>query len=86
MTDWMDTTRAQQALRFQHHSWPDMLAGMRAKAGWARYPVALLAPVVVPVAREFLKRRAAHRDTPGQYADPWGAVRAKFGDPELDSA
>ncbi len=85
ITDWMDTTRAQQVLRFQHHSWPDMLAEMRAKAGWARYPLQLVAPVVVPVAREFLKRRSAHRDTPGQYADPWGAVRAKLGDPGLDS-
>ena len=26
VTDWMDTTRAQEALKFQHHSWPDMLA------------------------------------------------------------
>jgi nucleoside-diphosphate-sugar epimerase len=26
VTDWLDTTRAQQALSFQHHSWPDMLA------------------------------------------------------------
>src|ERR1700742_2308232 len=30
VTDWLDTTRAQQALSFQHHSWPAMLAEMRA--------------------------------------------------------
>ena len=30
VTEWMDTTRAQEALQFQHHSWPDMLAEMRA--------------------------------------------------------
>jgi nucleoside-diphosphate-sugar epimerase len=24
-TDWMDTTRAQEVLGYQHHSWPDRL-------------------------------------------------------------
>ncbi len=45
VTDWMDTTRAQQALAFQHHAWPDMLAKMRAAAGWRRYPMRLVAPI-----------------------------------------
>ncbi|WP_375486597.1 hypothetical protein [uncultured Mycobacterium sp.] len=40
--------------------------------------------LAVPVAREFLKRRAAYRDAPGQYADPWGAIRARLGEPGLD--
>src|SRR6202000_1551769 len=39
VTDWLDTTRAQQALKFQDHSWPDMLAGMRAIVGGRRYPM-----------------------------------------------
>ncbi|WIM86162.1 NAD(P)-dependent oxidoreductase [Candidatus Mycobacterium wuenschmannii] len=77
VTDWLDTTRAQQALSFQHHSWPAMLAEMRATTGWRRYPIALIAPL----ARAFLKRQAAYRDTPGRYADPWGAMRARLGDP-----
>jgi nucleoside-diphosphate-sugar epimerase len=81
VTDWMDTTRAQQALSFQHHSWPDMLAEMRAQAGWTRYPLRLIAPVV----REVLKRRSAYWNAPGQYADPWGAIRAKLGEPAPDS-
>ncbi len=80
MTDWMDTARAQEALAFQNHSWPAMLAEMRAKAGWTWYPLR----VIAPIARVILKRLAAHRDTAGQYADPWGAFRAKFGDPGLD--
>lgn len=80
VTDWMDTTRAQQTLSFQHHSWPDMLAEMRATAGWKRYPLRLAAPL----ARQILKRRAAYRNTPGQYADPWGAIRARLGEPGLD--
>ena len=26
VTDWMDTTRAQEALKFQHYSWSDLMA------------------------------------------------------------
>jgi D-erythronate 2-dehydrogenase len=81
VTDWMDTARAQQALRFQRHSWPDMLAEMRAAAGWQRYPMRLISPIV----RQLLKRRDAYRDSPGIYADPWGAIRAEFGEPGPDT-
>jgi nucleoside-diphosphate-sugar epimerase len=80
--DWMDVTRAQQLLKFQHHSWPDMLAEMRAQTGWKRYPMRLAAPL----ARQFLKRQAVYRNTPGQYADVWGALRARFGETALDIA
>jgi nucleoside-diphosphate-sugar epimerase len=80
VTDWMDTTHAQRVLQFQHHWWPDMLAEMRAAAGWRRYPMRLISPL----ARQFLKSHAAYRDTPGRYADPWGAIRAKLGDPGPD--
>ena len=31
-----------------------------------------------------MKRRAAYWKAPGQYADPWGAIRAKLGDPSWD--
>jgi nucleoside-diphosphate-sugar epimerase len=82
VTDWLDTARAQQALKFQHHSWPDMLAEMRAIVGWKRYPMFLVGPVV----RQFLKRQAAYRDTPGRYADPWGAIRSRLGEPRPDSS
>ncbi len=80
VTDWMDTTRAQEALKFQHHSWPDMLAELRAEAGWKRYAGRLIAPV----ARAVMKRRGAYWKAPGQYADPWGAIRTKLGDPAWD--
>jgi nucleoside-diphosphate-sugar epimerase len=80
ITDWLDTDRAQQALSFQHHSWPEMLAQLRAAAGWRRYPMSLISPV----ARQLLKRRAAYRDVPGRYADPWGAVRSRLGEPAPD--
>jgi nucleoside-diphosphate-sugar epimerase len=82
VTDWLDTARAQQALSFQHHSWPDMLAEMRVIVGWKRYPMFFVGPVV----RQLLKRQAAYRDTPGRYADPWGAIRSRLGEPGPDQA
>ncbi|KUI17151.1 oxidoreductase [Mycolicibacterium acapulense] len=83
VTDWMDTTRAQEALRFQHYSWPDMQAETAANAGWTRYAARLLTPLA-PLARALLKRRGAYRDTPGRYADPWAAIRARLGEPAWD--
>jgi nucleoside-diphosphate-sugar epimerase len=82
LNDWMDVTRAQQLLKFQHHSWPDMLAEIREQAGWKRYPMRLVAPI----ARQLVKRQAAYRKAPGHYADVWEALRAGFGDPALDIA
>ena len=81
VTDWLDTGRAQQALSFQHHTWPDMLAEGRVAAGWRRYPMSLIGPVV----RQVLKRQAAYRNTPGRYADPWGAIRSRLGEPGPDT-
>ena len=80
VTDWMDTTRAQEALQFQHYSWPDMMAELRREFGWKRYPARLIAPI----ARAVMKRRGAYWKAPGTYADPWGAIRAKLGDPSWD--
>jgi hypothetical protein len=80
VTEWMDTTRAQEALQFQHHSWPDMLAEMRANAGWTRHVLPFFAPLI----RAFLKRRGAYWKQPGQYADPWEAIRRKLGEPGPD--
>jgi nucleoside-diphosphate-sugar epimerase len=79
-TDWMDTTRSQEVLGFQHHSWPDMLIETAHGAGWKRSLLRLAAPVV----HEVLKRRAAYYKAPGVYADPWAAVTAKWGDPRAD--
>ena len=79
-TDWMDTTRAQEVLRFQHVSFPDILTETADKAGWKRYPLR----AVAPAAGFVLRRQSAYRDHPGQWADPWGAIRAKWGDPGPD--
>ncbi len=76
-TDWMDTDRAQEVLEFQRYSWPDMLIETAENAGWKRPLLRVAAPIV----HEVLKRRSAYYKKPGVYADPWGAVTAKWGDP-----
>lgn len=74
-TDWMDTTTAQNVLGHQHYSWPQILAETAEKAGWKRYPLRLAAPL----AREYLKRRSPYYRQAGRYANPWEAVRRKWG-------
>lgn len=81
-TDWMDTTRAQEVLAFQHHSWPDLLAEVADRTGWKRYPLRCMAPL----ARRFLTRRSPYHRATGSYADPWGGVRSKFGEPDPDTS
>lgn len=84
ITDWMDTTRAQEALSFQHYSWPDMLAEAKANAGWTRHVLTLFSPLS-PVVRAVLERRGAYWGQPGTYADPWDAIRRKLGEPGPDT-
>lgn len=79
-TDWMDSATAQELLGHQHHPWPQMLAETAEKAGWRRYPLRLIAPL----ARQYLKRRSPYYRQPGRYANPWEAVRQKWGAPEAD--
>lgn len=77
-TDWMDSATAQQVLKHQHHSWPDMLAETADRVGWKRYLFRAIAPLV----REYLKRQSPYYGQPGQYGNPWEAVRRKWGAPE----
>ena len=79
-TDWMDTATAQELLGHQHYSWPQLLAETAEKAGWKRFPLRLIAPL----AREYLKRQSPYYRQPGRYANPWEAVRRKWGAPEAD--
>ena len=76
-TDWMDTEHAQNVLAYQRHSLPAMYAEIRVKVGWRRWPLRLLAPAL----RWYLTRRSPYRGFPGVYADPWGAINARWGDP-----
>jgi nucleoside-diphosphate-sugar epimerase len=76
-TDWMDTSQSVEALKFQRVSWPQLLAEAADRMGWRRYPARLVAPPV----HKLLKRRSPYYRYPGRYADPWGVIRAKWGDP-----
>jgi nucleoside-diphosphate-sugar epimerase len=76
-TDWMDTEHAQKVLAYQHHSLPAMYAEIRAGVGWRRWLLRPLAPVL----RWYLRRRSPYRGFPGEYADPWGAIEKRWGDP-----
>jgi len=76
-TDWMDASRAQAVLAHQHHSWPDMLAETAERAGLKRS----LLRIAAPLTRQIFTRRAAYYRTGRQFADPWGAIRDKWGDP-----
>jgi hypothetical protein len=33
----------------------------------------------------YTKRQSAYRNWPGKYADPWGALRARLGEPGLET-
>ncbi|MFM9032918.1 MAG: NAD-dependent epimerase/dehydratase family protein [Mycobacterium sp.] len=79
-TDWMDTSAADAVLGHQHHSWPQLLAETGRNAGWRRYPLRLIAPL----ARQYLKRASPYYRRPGRYAEPWEAVRRRWGPPEAD--
>jgi nucleoside-diphosphate-sugar epimerase len=76
-TDWMDT--AQNILAYQRHSLPAMYDEIRAKVGWRRWPLRLLAPTL----RWYLRRRSPYRGFAGVYADPWAAINARWGDPRV---
>jgi hypothetical protein len=74
-TDWMDTAPAQEALDFQHHSLPAMVAEARSHAGWSRFAMRLLAPVV----HEVMARRSPYRGRDVLHAHPWEAIERRWG-------
>ncbi|MGB3333924.1 MAG: NAD(P)-dependent oxidoreductase [Mycobacterium sp.] len=76
-TDWMDSRRAQEALGFQHHSWPEMLAETAARAGAQRY----LLRAVSPLARAVLRTRSPYYRNGQRFAEPWQAIADKWSDP-----
>lgn len=79
-TDWMDSATANELLGHQRHSWPQMLAETAENTGWKRYPLR----VITPLARAYLRRQSPYYGQPGRYANPWEAVRRKWGAPEAD--
>lgn len=80
--DWMDTSRSQRVLKYQRYSWSDSIEEMRARAsGWKSRALRIAAPLM---ARR-MRKRAPYYNYPGRYADPWGRIRDRWGDPAPDS-
>jgi nucleoside-diphosphate-sugar epimerase len=78
--DWMDTARSQQVLSFQRYSSSESDEEIRARAGWKARALRTVAPAMASL----MRRRAPYYKVPGQYADPWGRIRQRWGDPGPD--
>lgn len=79
--DWMDTARSQQVLSFQRYSYSESYEEVRARTGWKERATRMMAPVLARA----MRRRAPYYRQPGCYADPWGRIRARWGDPAPDT-
>ena len=66
---------------FQRHSSAAAYAEIRAWVGWKSRPLRIAAPAL----RVLMRRQAPYFEAPGRYADPWGAIRKKWGDPAPDA-
>ena len=77
----MDTTRSQQVLSFQRYSPSEADDEIRARAGWKVRPLRVVAPAMAAL----MRRKAPYYKQPGQYADPWGRIRDRWGDPAPDT-
>ncbi len=80
--DWMDTTRSQQVLSFQRYSSSEADDEIRARAGWKARSMRMAAPMLAGL----MRRKAPYYKQPGQYADPWGRIRDRWGDPGPDAS
>jgi len=79
LTDWFDTTEAQDLLDFQEHSWRETCAWVAAAVpGWQRIVARLLAPLLRLLLRT-VRRVQRRRDRRGEYADPWALLAAHYG-------
>jgi hypothetical protein len=78
----MDTTRSQQVLSFQRYSSGEADDEIRARAGRKARSMRMAAPVLAGL----MRRKGPYYKQPGQYADPWGRIRHRWGDPEPDTA
>ncbi len=78
LTDWFDTTEAQQLLAFQQHNWHETLEWLSSTQGPVRYALRIFSPLLRLTLRVILsiQRKLEHR---GPYADPWKLISRKYG-------
>jgi nucleoside-diphosphate-sugar epimerase len=75
LTDWMDTTRARAVLGFRAIPMDECIAQFRSELNPLRVflrPFGLVAPTALSLI-------SPYRRMPGEFADPWGVVAARFG-------
>lgn len=78
--DWMDTTRSQQVLSFQRYTFSEAYGEISDRMGWKVRALRMVAPAMAA----FTHRRGPYYKQPGKYADPWGRIRDRWGDPAPD--
>lgn len=79
VTDWMDTTEAQELLQFQQHTFADTMRDLAVDVGWKRYALMLSIPVV----KLLLWWKHPMRGSKATYAPLWSEVEAKWGSDAL---
>jgi hypothetical protein len=75
LTDWMDTSSARSVLEFRAVSMDETIAVCRSELSSLRVmlrPLGYVAPSMLALA-------SPYRSMPGQWADPWGVIEARFG-------
>ncbi len=81
-TDWFDTTRSQELLEYQEHSWSDTLAWVRCSLGARRHAIRSVGPLARPLLR-WSAAAQRRREGRGPWADPWGLIADTYGDAVL---
>ena len=59
-TDWLDTRESESLLHYQRHSFEDIVREIRGIAGWRRYAI----PLVRPLVRQWLLRMSPYINPP----------------------
>jgi nucleoside-diphosphate-sugar epimerase len=80
ITDWLDTRKSQEVLRYQSRTFDDVLKEIRRRAGWRRWVLRLVSPIV----RRNLARSAPYASATGTAADPWSVIASRWGWPLLE--
>ena len=78
-TDWFDTTRSQQLLGYQEHTWDDTLAWVRERLGPRRHVIRAVSPLARPALRTVAARQR-RREGRGPWADPWDLIARTYGE------
>jgi len=80
ITDWLDTGKSQQFLRYQSRTFEDVLTEIRRRVAWRRWVLRMASPI----ARRQLARSAPYASTTEGFAEPWSVIASRWGWPLLE--